>query len=82
MLEIGPTGHAAVLRVDNHSNAVRFEMRPDAIGHLRSQSFLYLQPARIAVKHAGKLGDADDAVPGKVSDRGRADDRRHVMFAV
>src|SRR3546814_1105912 len=45
-------GHAAVLRVDHHRDAVRLQMVPDALRDLGGQPFLHLEPARIAVEDA------------------------------
>src|SRR3546814_14782940 len=52
-------GHAAVLRVDHHRDAVRLQMVPDALRYLGGQPFLHLEPARIAVEDACESPNAD-----------------------
>ena len=75
-------GHAGVAGFDHHRDALRLEVVPDAVGDLCGQPLLDLQAAGEAVEHAGELGDSDDAVGRQIGDRGLADDRRHMMFAV
>ena len=60
----------------------RLQMLADAVGDLRGQPLLHLQPPGVAVQHAGELGDADDAVARQIGDRRLADDRREVMLAM
>ncbi len=71
-----------MLGVDHHGDAVRTEIVPDASGDLGGQALLHLQSPRIAVQYARELGDADDAVAGKVGDRRLSGDRRHMMLAM
>ena len=59
-----------------------FEILPDAVGDLRGQPLLHLQPARKGLQHARELGDADDMVARQIGDMRLADDRRHVMLAM
>src|SRR3546814_14609267 len=41
-------GHAAVLRVDHHRDALRLQMVPDALRNLGRQAFLHLKTTRLA----------------------------------
>src|SRR3546814_20153988 len=74
-------GHAAMLRVDDDRDTVRMEIVPDAARDLGGQPRLHLQPPRLAIEHARKLGNADDAVARQIGVRRLAGDRRHIMFA-
>src|SRR3546814_6952473 len=42
-------GHAAVLRVDHHRDALRLQMVPDALRNLGRNAFLHRQTTTIAV---------------------------------
>ena len=46
-----PRAHASVARLDDHRNALGVEMLADAVGDLRGQPLLDLQPPREAVQH-------------------------------
>jgi hypothetical protein len=58
------------------------EVFPDTFGHFGGEPFLHLQAPGIAVKHAGQFRNAHHPVPREIGDRGLADDRCHVVFAV
>src|SRR3546814_6858474 len=75
-------GHAGVGGVDDHRDAMRAEMFPDAVRHLGGEPLLHLQAAGKAVQHARQLGYADHPVARKIGDMRLADDRRQVMLAV
>src|SRR3546814_3612598 len=71
-----------MLRVDDHRDAMRVEIVPDAARDFCGEALLHLQPPRIAIEHARELGNADDAVARQIGDRCLAGDRRHMMFAM
>ena len=56
------TGHAAVLRLDDHSDAPRPQSFPDRLRHLRGQAFLHLQAGGIAMQDPREFRDPDDAL--------------------
>src|SRR3546814_20385613 len=52
-------GHAAMLRVDDHRDAMRVEIVPDAARDFCGEALLHLQTPRIAIEHAREPGNAD-----------------------
>src|SRR5918993_778905 len=74
--------HAGMARLDDDRDALRLEMLPDRVRHLRGQPLLHLEPPGKAVKHARELADPHHLVARQVSDRRPADDRGHVVLAM
>src|SRR5579859_3699763 len=74
--------HALMRRLDDDGNASRLQNVLDGVGDLRVHFLLHLEPARIRLDDARKLGNADHAVGGKIADMGAPDDRRQMVFAV
>ncbi len=68
------------LEYDGHTEWL--EMGPNTVSDLGRETFLNLEAASVTVQHAGELGNADDAVAGKICDVRLADDRRHVMLTM
>ena len=69
-------------RLEHDGHPEWLEMGPNAVGDFGRETFLNLEATGVAVQHAGELGNADDAVAGKICDVRLADDRRHVMLAM
>ncbi len=75
-------GHALVHGVDHHADPARLEHVRDAVGDLRGELLLHLQPPRVAVDHARELADAHHLAAGEIADVHPSDHRRHVVLAV
>jgi hypothetical protein len=69
-------------RVEHDGHPKWLEMGPNTVGDFGGETFLNLEATGVSVQHAGELGNADDAVAGKIGDMRLADDRRHVMLAM
>src|SRR6202007_107615 len=74
--------HALVHRVHDHADTPWPQHLGDAVGDLRGEVLLHLDPPGVALHHAHQLADADDLVGGQVADVHPTDDGRHVMLAM
>src|SRR6188768_1407957 len=77
-----PDRHAHVFGLEHHGNAARRQNLFDGGRDLRGHVLLGLQPARIDVDQAGKLGEAHDPVHRLVGDMRLAHERHHVVLAM
>src|SRR6516165_2560406 len=74
--------HAHVLGLDHHRHAARGQDLLDGGGDLRGHTLLRLQPARIDVDEAGKLGKSHHPVHRIISYVRLAHERHHVVLAM
>jgi hypothetical protein len=63
-------GHAEVLSLHHHTDALWAQPLLEAIGHLHGQAVLDLEVAGEEVQRPRQLGQAEDALPGQVAEMG------------
>src|SRR6202012_262544 len=74
------SGHALMYRVDDDAHAAGLEHFVDASCDLRSELFLDLEAASVAVDDPRQLADAHHPIARQVADMRAPDDRRHMML--
>src|SRR5215469_1735104 len=74
-------GHAAVLSLDDNTDAAGLQDVLDRTRDLSRQLLLNLEPASEALDDASELGNAYDASLRQVADMRPPNDRQHVMLA-
>ena len=73
--------HAQVPRLDDHADALGFEVVHQRAGDLVGQALLQLQTARVKIRQTRQLADAQDAALGDIADMAPAEKRQQVVLA-
>ena len=74
-------GHAQVLGLEHHPDALGRELGLEPVGDLLGEPLLDLQAAGEQLDHPGQLGQAEDALAGQVADVGDPGERQQVVLA-